>query len=356
MKLNDVYAEMPIWYEEMASIYLKSAPGMGKTTTILEAPRVLSKATGKNIGCVVIQGPLLTPGDAIGYLMPKHCEDGRIESAYSEPFWFKTYQGKRLSEFDGGIVFVDEMDKADTDVKKVLGECALSGRLGPHRLNGGWVLWGAGNRAEDRSGSTKELDHLINRRREIDIQPDLDSLIDWMDANGTSPLTKSYTRTYPETVLSGKVPEKQGPWCTPRSLVAADKYIHLKAKHNNGVLPTDPITVENVTGNIGAPATATYFSHVKLQLEMPEYKSIIAAPEKAKLPVKPDALMLVCYNLAHLVNKDDAPQVIKYVERMPKEFAVTFAKAATKREPLLVMAPAFRSWAQTNASLMAVIR
>jgi len=355
MKLNEFQRRLPLYFKAKKSIYLKSAPGMGKTSVIMDAPEILSKATGLNIGVVVIQGPLLTPGDAIGYLMPKHCDDGRIESHYSEPYWFKTYGGKRLSEYDGGIVFVDEADKADTDVKKVLGECALSNRLGPHRLAGNWMLWGAGNRSEDRSGSTKELDHLINRRLELEITPDLESLLDWMDGHGTSPLTKSFTKQYPAIVLDGKVPAKQGPWCTPRSLVAADDFISLAAEENGGVLPTDSTIVEEITGMIGT-AAMQFFSHVKLQLEMPAYKDIVAAPDKAKVPVgKPDAMMLVCYSLAHQVSAVDATQVIKYIDRMPKEFAVTFAKAAVKRDNKLVMVPSFRDWASTNASLMAKI-
>jgi hypothetical protein len=328
---------------------------MGKSTIMAEVPKLLSKLLQKEMGYVLIQGPLLTPGDAIGYLMPKHCEDGRIESAYSEPYWFRTVDGRHISEFAGGIIFIDEEDKADTDVKKVIGEAKLSGRLGPHVIPKGGVVWGAGNRSEDRSGSTKELDHLINRRLEVTMTPDLESLIDWMDSNDVSPLTKSFTRQYPDIVLTGKVPEKQGPWCTPRSLVAADKYITLLS-NVTGKLPTDPLVVEEITGMIGN-AAMQFFSHVKLQLEMPDYKSIIAAPDKAKVPLgKPDALMLICYSVAHQVTVKDADAAITYVNRMPKEFAVVFAKAAVKREPMLVVAPAFTKWASTNSSLMALLQ
>ena len=34
----------------------------------------------------------------------------------------------------------------DTDLKKIIGEAALSGRLGPHFIPEGWVIWMAGNR------------------------------------------------------------------------------------------------------------------------------------------------------------------------------------------------------------------
>ena len=36
MKLNDVIDRIPYWYRAGKSIYLKSAPGMGKTSTVLE--------------------------------------------------------------------------------------------------------------------------------------------------------------------------------------------------------------------------------------------------------------------------------------------------------------------------------
>lgn len=354
MKLDEVHAAIPIWYETRKSIYLKGPPGLGKTHTIMQAPKILSARLNKNIGCVVINGPLLTPGDSIGYLMPRHMPDGRIESAYSEPFWFRTRDGKHISEFDGGIVFVDEEDKADTDVKKVIGECKLSGRLGPHVLPEGWVMWGAGNRSIDRSGSTKELDHLINRRLEIEVTPDLESLLNWMFKNNCSPLAQSFTAQYPEIVLSGKVPDKQGPWCTPRSLVAADEFMQVKAKYNGGDLPNDPLTQEEVAGMIGI-ASATFFAHVKLQHEMPKYEVIVANPDKAKVPTKPDGKMLMCYNLAHRVTKGDIEPVVKYIQRLEKEFAVTFAKAACKRDNLLVGTPAMQKWAMENSSLMAAI-
>ena len=135
-------------------VYLKSPPGRGKTTTIVSAVPRMAKQLDKNLGIVVINGPLLTPADAVGYLVPKHLEGGRTVSVYTDPFWWVTEEGKRLEEYDGGVIFVDEADKMDVDVKKVIGEMALSGRCGPHRLPAGWVTWMAGNRSQDRSGST----------------------------------------------------------------------------------------------------------------------------------------------------------------------------------------------------------
>lgn len=355
MNLNTVVTRLPAWYAARKCIFLKSAPGRGKTTVLAGAPAMLSQRLGLNIGLVLINGPLLTPADSIGYLVPKHMEDGRTESVYTDPFWFRTREGKRLDEYDGGIIVVDEADKMDGDVKKVIGEAALTGRLGPHKLPDGWIIWMAGNRQSDRSGSTKELDHLINRRMEIDVTDDLDSWNTFAVTHGVMPLTIAFANQNPQIVFSDGVPEKQGPWATPRSIVEADSYLQVLAAAHNGVMQDDPTTVEEVAGMIGDGAAAQLFAFVRLEREMPKYEEIVANPDKAKLPSKPDAQMLVCYNLAHRITQGDATPVVDYIERMPKEFSVIFAKAAIRRDPKLIGTQAFTGWVKRNSSLMAAI-
>lgn len=359
MNLNTVLARLPFWYKSRKCVYLKSPPGRGKTTVLSAAPKLLSDRFQMNLGLVVINGPLLTPADSIGYLIPKHMPDGRTESLYTDPFWFRTNEGKRLDEYDGGIIVVDEMDKADVDVKKVIGEAALSGRLGPHELPKGWVVWMAGNRQADRSGSTKELDHLINRRMEIDVTDDIESWTDWASKNNIMPLTIAFAHQNPQIVFSDGVPEKQGPWCTPRSLVEADSYLQVLSEagetdRRNGA-PDDPTTVEEIAGMIGDGAAAQLFAFVRLEREMPRYEDIVANPMKCRVPSKPDAQMLVCYNMAHRITTETADPVVDYIERFPKEFSVIFAKAAIQRDYKLVSTKAFTKWVNRNAALMAVI-
>jgi hypothetical protein len=355
VNLSTVLKRIPHWYAAKKSIYLKSAPGRGKTSVFVEASDLLSRALNLNIGHVVINGPLLTPADAVGYLVPVAVGD-HMESKFTDPFWFRTKDGKRLDEYDGGIIIVDEADKMDVDVKKVIGEAALSGRLGPHTLAGNWVVWMAGNRAEDRSGSTKELDHLINRRMEIDVTDDLASWNEWASSKKVSAIAMAFANQNPHIVWPEKNPEKQGPWCTPRSLVSADEYLQVVAKSSpGGQFPDDPITMEEVTGMIGAAATASLFAFVRLDREMPKFENIVKDPMAVKIPEKPDAQMLVCYNLAHRVTQETAEPVIKYVDRMPKEFAVTFAQSACRRDYSLLRHPAVNSWAQKNAALMAAV-
>jgi hypothetical protein len=353
MKLDDIINRIPGYYKAGVSIYLKSAPGRGKTTTIVASRAVIAKLTGKRIGMSVVNGAALLLTDATGYLVPT-TRDGIPHSEFTRPFWWTTDEGLPLEAYDGGIVFIDEMDKCGVDEKKILGEAAESGRLASHKLPPGWVVWGAGNRASDRSGSTKELDHLINRRMEIDVTDDLESWTNWAVQNGVTPETTTFVNQNSNIVFSDGVPEKQGPWATPRSVVRADEYLRAITLEGDK-LPSDPCTVEEVSGMIGAGAAVQFFASIRLGQEMPDYKDIIAKPTTIRVPNKSDAQMLVVFNLAARVNVKDVDPVITYVERLPKEFSVTFAKATIKRDPQLINTPAFMRWCQNNSSLVAAI-
>jgi hypothetical protein len=360
MTLNQVIKWIPIWYKEgtsslsgaCRSVLLESGSGVGKSDTLALAPELIAQATGKRIGLVIIQGPLLTVGDSIGYLIPKHCEDGRIESQYTDPFWFRTTEGKRLDEYDGGIIVVEEVDKADPDIKKCLGEAALTGKLGPHKLPPGWLVWMAGNRSgKDRSGSTKELDHLINRRRRIEIAPDLKSWLDWAEGHNVHPFVKVWVEQHPEAVFNSEHPEKQGPWCTPRSSVMVSGLLW-SYLGNDERIPDDAELETNIAGNVGDPVARQMMTDAKLTNEAPSYDEIVADPANVPVPVRADVQMLVVYNLAHRVEEATAAEVSTYIKRLPKEFAMPFMGAACKRNKMLVETPAFRQWIAQNASLM----
>lgn len=354
MKLATFYKNSTSFYKSGKSIYLRSAPGRGKTTTIIAARQRIAQDLGINFGLVLISGPLLTPADAVGYLVPKHYEDGHVESVYTDPFWWRTTDGKRLEEYQGGIIFVDEADKMDVDVKKVIGEMALSGRCGPHVLPPGWVVWMAGNRQGDRSGSTKELDHLINRRFEIDVTDDLKGWEEWAIKNGVHHTLVKFAIDNPQIVFSQELPKEQGPFCTPRSLVNTGELLDTMGG-NTGTLPSNDEAVEVAAAGIGKAAAAQLFVQIRLDSQLPDFDTVVKNPGTAKLPSAPDAQMLACYKYANHVDTQTLAPVIQYIERMPADFAATFAKAACTRVRMFAAHPAMMDWTKRNNTLMTTL-
>lgn len=334
-----------------------SPPGRGKSSFIKQMVRKMSRLTGVEWGLSTTFIATSNPMTMMGYDMPqKRISDGKLVSCFIDPFWMTTDRewGERpMSSFQRGIWLLDEWDKGEADVKKLSAEGFLNGRVGPHWLPEGWLVMACSNRAKDRSGSTKNYDFIINRREEIHVSDDLDSLNRWMDLNNIHPTIKTFVARNPQIVFQD-LPELQGPWPTPRSIMmAAGELEALSGKP--GELALDATANELCTGIIGTAATAQLFATIRLQDQMPEFADIMKNPTTCKIPKGLDAQMLVCYHLAALVEEEHLASAITYIERMPSEFSIVFVKAASGRNQDFVLTKAFGDWSIKNAAILAAV-
>lgn len=365
MRFSDLRPAIVHNIEAGISTHLASPPGVGKSDFVEDLIKWLNKRDGEGTwGFVTCFLATFSPTDLMGYMVPTKIvnPDGSqaLASVFTTPSWMMTApsekypHGRHINTYKRGIVFLDEWSQADGDTKKAAAQLKLKGEIGPHKLHKGISVISAGNRSSDRSGVTKEFDFVINREQRIDITPDLVSWQNWAIANNVTPLTIAFATSNPNIMFGDEVPKEQGPWTTPRSMCMADRLLQQYMSVNGGEIPNDPALAEQLHGMMG-PGAAQYLAHMKLAREMPKYDEIVRDPKGAKLPKAPDAQMLVCYSLAHQIKPKDATPVVEYIDRLDKEFAVTFATTACKKQPMLVAEDAFDKWARKNSSLMAAI-
>lgn len=335
------------------SIELISAPGRGKSEFVLDQTMQQSKVDGFEWGFATCFLATMTPADLMGYMVPSD-QDGRKIARFTLPPWYRTRDGRLLSEFKRGVLFLDEYGQGEADVKRASAELLLNGQLGEHKLPPGWSVVAASNRASDRSGVTRSFDFVINRRLQIEITDDLQSWEEWALRNGVHPTIVTFATRNSQVVFTDGVPKEQGPWCTPRSLVMLARIL-TSLSDDPDRLPTTPDAVEIASGMIGVAAASQLYATIKLEHELPRLNDILMSPGTAKLPGAPDARMLVCYQLAAWATEDNVDPIVAYMERLPQEFALTFGKAACTRDPDLVNTRAFGQWAMKNASLMSAI-
>jgi hypothetical protein len=361
MKLNQLLARIPALYysalENGGPSYIcESAPGRGKTSVWMQFPKLMKRIDPQgNYGISVINGANFTLMTAMGFMVPTTDAQGREVSKFTLPYWWLTTEGKSLDEYDGGVILVDEADKLGMDEKKIVGEAALSKILGNHRFPPGWVVIFAANRMSDRSGSTRELDHLINRRIRIEITDDVEAWVEWALAEKLLPETIQFGEENPQLLFEPK-PDDQRPWCTPRSLHQID--IHLQSlmrSFDSDKIPTDPLTQEEVKGGIGAPACAQLMKTIRLGQELSSYEDVIANPLKVTLPGKPDAQRLMSYKIASRVSNADAKQALAFMARMPMEHQTIFVRMAIQRHYQLAFQPDFAAWCGRNTGLIAIL-
>jgi len=356
MHFTALAAEAPSLVRSGISIELVSAPGRGKSQFVRQLYEQLAREEPGDWGYAELFLATQTPPDLIGYQFKGEVEyDGKSFAVTDPtmPSWFMCEDGRPVFAYPRGILFLDEFGQGQTDVKAAAAELILNKRLGKWRLPDGWIVIAASNRSSDRSGVTKSLDFVINRRMEIHVTDDLASWEDWANKYGVHPDIVTFAMQNPEIVFSDGVPEKQGPWCTPRSLVLAEKM--LRAISPGMDLRTDPSALELTAGLIGEAAAAQLMANLKLAADMPSYDEIVRAPDATPVPDKPDVQMLIAYRLAAMVQEKDLQPVITYVGRMGMEMGMLFAKATTKRKPLMINAKPFMTWCMQNSTIMAAI-
>lgn len=367
MKLNQLTARLPaLYYSALAeggpSYWLGGPAGLGKTSVFRLFPKLMKRVDPKGKYALGgINGANFTLMTAMGYMIPREDERQRTIARFSLPYWYYVLDdhGKRtkqtLDEFDGGILLIDEADKMGMDEKKIVGEAALTKVLGDHSLPDGWVVMFAGNRMSDKTGSTRDLRHLINRRIYLEATPDVEAWADWARAEGLLPEVIDFAENNPQ-LLFEPLPEDERPWCTPRSLHQVDIHLRsLMASFETDRIPTDPLTVEEIKGGIGTPAATALLVTVKTGYQLHKFEEVIAAPTTIATPKMPDAQRLMSYKMAWNVSEATAKPALQFMARMPEEHQAMFVRMAVQRNYQIAFQPDFAAWCAKKASLIAIL-
>jgi hypothetical protein len=362
MFIKDIPEELPVLLDANVPVELGSSPGAGKSESIDQLTETLSKRDGFEWGLNKTFIATLSPVDLLGFMVPGYIDitsdTGKVEkvriSEFTMPPWMISTKGRPMNEYKRGIIVFEEWDKGEPDVKKGSAEILLNGQAGRHKVHPGIARIALVNRTMDRSGSTKNFDFIINRREELTLYADVGGWQRWADAAGVDPLFVAFAVKYPEVVFKNEVPDKQGPFCTPRSLVKLSQVLP-KRLDERGRMKNDVMAGEHAGGMIGTAAAMQLMAWIKLRHETPDFEDIVKDPDGCALPDKPDARLMICFECAHKVDGKTIGKVARYIKRMSAEFAVTFMQSAVRRDHTLINNSAVLEWVGKNASLMNAI-
>lgn len=277
------------------------------------------------------------------------------------PLWMMSSEGVPAFMYDRIFLLIDEYGQGEGDTKRGCAEIFLNGGTPPWYLPAGSVRLACTNQGA-RYGVSKDFDFAIARRFQLDIEGDIDVTLKYLDRPywhqgkqwQTLPVTKLWAKQHPEVVFE-KEPEKQGPWCNPRQLCAVDRYVQ-EMWTLNGNQDITPEMTSVIAGGIGMPATQSLLTHFQFLVELPQYDDVISDPAGTPVPNKADLQMLMAYQLASLTKTPDLAPVIQYIQRLPKDMAVTFITALLRRDYKgIINEPPMQAWINKNAALVSII-
>ena len=338
------------------AIELQSGPGMGKSAINEQAACEMSIALNRPVAYIPFFLSTVEPPDVRGYGIPTKTPEGKMRMVYTEAPWmpggeigFIAENGKLRRAIKGdapppcGIVNLDEFRQAGLDTQKPAAELFLNRRVGESHLPDGYIVTACSNRESDRSGVQRELAFITNRRSVIKIEPNLDAWVNWAEKEDIHPLAIAFARTKPGLVFADSVPEKPGPFCTPRSLV--------KVSHLIGELDMGTFT-EVAMGTIGEGAAGEFVAFLRVAEQLPKFEDIVKDPKNTPVPNRPDASYAAMQMIAHRVDAKTAVAAFTYLSRMTKEFQVAGLRGTFNRVPQLVHSQDFATWLRDNKQLV----
>ena len=359
------------------SMELRSGPGMGKSSLVEQVLADLSVDAGRPFGLVIAMLGAYDAPEVKGFMVPQRDENNELVARFTMPDWFPAphntivfKDGKKLGfakDVDWkddtvaadaevpelGVVFFDEFMQADHAVQKPAADILLNRRCGTFTLAKGWSVWAASNRTKDKSGTVRDLAFIQNRRMLINIDPDFGAWRFWAENNDVHPVAIQFAEKNTAIVFAETVPDKDGPFCTPRSLVKAASMLEFMRPSDMPAhqLPVDAVSTEAVRGWIGE-AALHFIQYAKLADDLPGIDEILAAPDTAMVPKRPDAQMLLCQMIAHNMTGETAGALIRYTGRLPKEPQHIVINGAIRRDGTLLNTPEFSKWAVANQDMI----
>lgn len=366
-------------FKTRQAIELRSSPGVGKSSVVEQVAAKLSSRQylDQPVACMTFMLATIEPPDVRGYMIPTkrtNEETGAVEyhSTFSLPpliptpgvfansrSAYKVYKDGELVEDghdgvpDHGIVFLDERAQAAHDVQKPAADFMLNKRVGQHALPDGWTVWAASNRTSDKSGVNRDLAFLTNRMCVIEIDAHLDSWVNWAERRGVHPMAIAFAKHKPGLIFEGTVPDKPGPFATPRSLVFAIEALQALSPDPDAMeLPTDGLSVEAASGWMGDGAASEFLSFMRIAGDLPSFDDIVDDPEGTPVPTRPDVVLALSQMIAHRTDESSAGPVFKFVNRLPREFQVATLQSTLRKCPSVIVNEDFSAWLQKNKELV----
>jgi hypothetical protein len=339
-------------------------PGVGKTMMAEAYARRMAEKYKDDggYGLFELNCALANVPDVTGYLVtkPETHKDWTgepiniINSHYAYPYYFRCkLTGRPAFTFKRGMLLLEEWGQAGVDVKRSLATLVRHGRAGEYFLPEDLNVLILSNRAEDRSGVTREFDFLINSWTELELVPSLAAWLVWADENNVTMITQAYASHNEDIVFSSKLPKDQQPWMTPRSLVSMDEQIKVVDKMNLEM--GDKFVRQMIAGTVGDGAAQGYIAFAAIRDHLPKLADIVKNPLDAYMPTELDQRMFISFFLASKADRANFPSLVAYMRRMQKNFGVAFIRSAGKRDKTLVSTREFTEWAIENQQLMAAI-
>jgi len=231
-------------------------PGIGKSDAVRQICKQLSTETNIKYDFIDLRLSQLESSDLRGIPVPD------IDKGIAKwlPPEFLPFEGVEKFKGTHGILLLDEMNRARTDVLQAAFQLVLDRRVGLHKLLDSWFIVAAGNLGLEDGTDVNEFDSALNNRFiHFTVSENLDDWIDWARKSEIHSDIITFIQSKPN-MLYYEIKEEADIFVTPRSW---EKFSDI-LKANKDVDPID------ITTSLGPSILNGVAGHFRKFLESKE--------------------------------------------------------------------------------------
>ena len=278
---------------KMFSTFIWGASGIGKTDVINATAKELQ------VDCLVWHLATIEPTDFIGLpeievVKGRDTKDAagvKVEGDTSRRTTFrlpKIFPSDNGENGKGGIMFFDELNRANEHVLSASLQLCLDGQVGEYKLPDKWLIIAAGNRREEEPTVTDLGTALANRFTHYNLITTKDEWVTWaIKQDYMDPDVIGYI-DFNKDILHHLDPDKETPnWPSPRSWASASLE-YTEAKEASGNQLSKEAIKKLFNSHVGNTAAVQFAEYLDLLAVFPpkDIALVYKKPEEAPMPPK----------------------------------------------------------------------
>jgi hypothetical protein len=339
MTPSQIYKELGILFSARLSPYLHGATGIGKSTVVADY------AKDNELELKDVRASQLDPVDARGVPVPDH--------ELKQTNW---YPPDFLPRSGQGLLFLDELNRANQDTQSALYQLILERRIGDYILPNDWHIVAAGNREIDGCMVQPMSRALKNRFIHLEMESNYEDWHNWAHKNGLNErviafmkyrndaLDEATAATRDDKGDKQEILRNANAFATPRSWEFASRIL-------NAAMPTRTLgdCFSVLSGAIGEPMATEFIAYCDIYLELQDLDAIVADPGSFRPVSDPNKLYAICTGLAARANKKTFSNIVSILEKVPPEYSLwTVDDCLTRNKQEIATHPAYLKWVHKN--------
>lgn len=282
------------------------------------------------------------PVDLLGFPQVD-AETGKGRYAPMETF--PTEHDEVPDGYTGWLIFLDELSSAKEAVQAAAYKLVYDRMVGNMKLHKNVAMVAAGNLESDNAIVEPMSTALQSRLIHMEVHLDHNLWLDWAVQNHIDHRVTSFIKFKPGILYNFDPDHDDKTYPAPRTWNFTSLLIQGKAQ-------VDKDDAALLSGTIGEGAAREFIQFCKVYTQLPTIDQIIANPTTTPVSDEPSIKFAITGSIASHANASNIGQLMKYVERIDKEFQVICLREVVRRDGKLLDHSAVINWCSVNAAAL----